>query len=169
LLPNLLPVDRRFLRAESAPLFPFKHKQTKHKMKTHKLLFAVGAVTALTFVAGCDSKTNIPPAGQPTPAPSTPASPSTAVGDVKPAVTQAATAATAEVTAKFNSVVDQAKSLLGQNKYTEALNSLQGLSGLKLTPEQEQVVTDLKAQIQKLMAAKATTDGAGAVGNLLKK
>lgn len=160
-------------------------------MKTYKLLFAIGSVAAMTLVAGCDSKTTEPakqpdqPAAPPaqTPAPSAPASASAAVEAVKPAVEQAvtetkavaatattaATTAAAEVTSKFNTVVEQAKKYLGETKYTEALNSLQQLSGLKLTPEQEKIVSDLKAQIQKLMAAKATTDGASAVGNLLKK
>lgn len=159
-------------------------------MKTYKLLFTIGTAAALTFITGCDNKpntnTNTPDAPKADAKPAATAV-SDAVEAAKPAVDKAVTdakaaattavadtkaaasAATADVTAKFNSVVDQAKSLLGQNKYTEALNSLQSLSGLKLTPEQEKIVTDLKAQIQKLMAAKATTDGANAVGNLLQK
>ena len=98
-----------------------------------------------------------------------PLSPARPVGSAVEGVKSVADKAVGEASAKFNSVMDQAKQLIGQNKYTEALNSLQQLSGLKLTAEQEKIVSDLKAQIQKLMAAKATTDGASAVGNLLKK
>ena len=148
-----------------------------------KNALALGMIAALALFAGCDNSNKpTPPTNNP---PATPqAEPAKAAGaaasavdsakaavektvtDTKAAVTTTANPAAADANTKFNSLVDQAKSLLGQNKYTEALNSLQQLSSLKLTPEQEKIVSDLKAQIEKAMAGKTASE---AVGNLLKK
>ena len=62
------------------------------------------------------------------------------MAQVDKAVTDAkntATGAAAEASAKASSIIDQAKALVSQSKYTEALSALGNLSGLKLTAEQE--------------------------------
>ncbi|MEY4387767.1 MAG: hypothetical protein RLY20_3050 [Verrucomicrobiota bacterium] len=156
-----------------------------------KLTLCTSLIAALTLFVGCDNSnkpttptTNNTPAAAPAPtaapAPAETAKPvetavkavnttvdatktavEKTVTDTKAAATTAATTTVADVTAKFNSIVDQAKTLLGQNKYTDAMNTLQQLANFKLTAEQEKVVSDLKAQIQKAMASKT-------VSNLLK-
>jgi hypothetical protein len=144
-------------------------------MKNQKIIITLGVVAALTFIVGCDSK----PANEVDNAAKKTEGVATEVGKavegVKPAVEKAvtdakntATDAAAEASAKANSIIDQAKALVSQSKYTEALSALGNLSSLKLTDEQTKIVTSLKEQIQKAMAAKATTDATGAAGNLLK-
>lgn len=66
-------------------------------------------------------------------------------------------------------LIDRVKGLVGEKKYTEALNSLNELSKLKLTPEQQKWVDELKAQIQKALAGQAAPDATKAVGGLLDK
>ncbi|HEU5070399.1 MAG TPA: hypothetical protein VFV96_08295 [Verrucomicrobiae bacterium] len=92
-----------------------------------------------------------------------------AVSTVSAAVQPATSTASADVNAKVNQLIDQAKTLLGQSKYSDALNTLQQVNNFKLSPEQQQLVTSLKEQIQKAMAAAGATNAAGAVGNLLNK
>jgi hypothetical protein len=81
----------------------------------------------------------------------------------KMAVAPAATEAQAQ------GLIDQAKTMVSQNKYQGAVDTLKKLSSLKLTPEQQTVVDGLKAQIQKYMASQATSEGTKAIGNLLGK
>ena len=156
-------------------------------MKTQKLLITLTAAAALTLIVGCDNKPAGPtkdvttnsasavapeapkaaaiPAPAPAPAPAAAPAVEKAVTETKAAVTPAANG----TAAKVNGVIDQAKALIGQNKYTEALTTLQGLAGTTLSADQDKIVAGLKEQIQKAMAAKATTEATGAIGNLLKK
>ena len=75
-------------------------------------------------------------------------------------------------TAKAQGLIDTAKRLTTENKWSEALKTLNELANVKLTPEQQKLVDSLKAQAQKqieAMATKKATDEAGkAVGGLLK-
>lgn len=99
-----------------------------------------------------------------------------AVESVKPAISNAvedvkaaATTASADATAKANSLIDQAKKFINDAKYSDAANIVNQLSTMKLTPEQEKLVADLKAQLQKALTSLSGTNAASAVGNLFKK
>jgi hypothetical protein len=147
-------------------------------MKTIKYLSILSLGVAASLLAGCEKKAPTTPPEGGGAATTTEAgklldaakpAAEEAVKEVKAAATTAADNVTADATAKANALIDQAKTLLGQSKYAEALDVVQQLSSLKLTPEQEKLVASLKDQIQKAMAAKTTTDAAGAASSLLKK
>lgn len=72
-------------------------------------------------------------------------------------------------TAKTQGLIDKAKSLIAESKFSDASSVLQQLTGLSLTSDQQKLVDALKAQIQKALAAKATESAVGSVGDLLKK
>jgi len=87
------------------------------------------------------------------------------IADVK----QQASDAAAAVDAQVKSVVEQAKGLIAEKKYSEALDLVKTkLSNLKLTSEQQQAIDSLKEQIQKAIASINTTGASKAAGDLLK-
>ena len=86
----------------------------------------------------------------------------TAAADA-PKPTEAAAAQT-----QAQGLIDRAKGLVAEKKYTEALSSLNELSNLKLTTEQQKWMDELKAQIEKAGAGQAASGAAKSVGDLLK-
>lgn len=75
-------------------------------------------------------------------------------------VQQQATAQSAAAQGQVQTLMDKAKTLVADKKYSDALTTINDLSKLQLTPDQQKWVADLKAQVQKAMASQAT-------GNLL--
>jgi hypothetical protein len=96
----------------------------------------------------------------------------TAAAGVQTAATQAvataaAAAASSAAGSQVQALIDKAKGLVTNQKYQDALSTVQQLYSLKLTPEQQTLVDGLKAQIQTAMAKSAASDAASAVGNVL--
>jgi len=67
---------------------------------------------------------------------------------------------------KTQGLIDSAKQLANQNKWSEAMGVLQQLANAKLTPEQQRLVDDLKTQVQQHLTQRA---GEKALDGLLKK
>jgi len=144
-------------------------------MKPERILLSIAAA-CIVCLAGCSKAP--PPAGNDAQNAAAPAA-----DTVKQAAESAKTtaeAAAADVTkqaqdtaaaasGKAQEWIDKARSLIAENKFSDASSTLQQLAGMKLTDEQQKLVDGLKEQIQKALAAKATSEGASAVGNLLKK
>ncbi len=104
-----------------------------------------------------------------------------AVADVKAAGATAVAAVTdkakemaAPASAKAQELIDSAKSLIGEGKFTDALAKLNATSGETMSPTQTSMVDGLKAQISKAMEGSgkavndATKSATDAVNKLLK-
>ena len=126
-------------------------------MKTSNLILSLTLTLAVGLLAGC-GKT-----------PTDNATPGSGGGNAATGAGKAIDAAVVDATEKANALIEQAKNLIGQSKYSDALNILQQLSGMKLTPEQEQLVASLKDQIQKAMTGKTAMALPGAPTKLAPK
>jgi hypothetical protein len=105
-----------------------------------------------------------------------------AVEDVKAAGAQAVAAVTekakevaAPASAKAQELIDSAKSLFSEGKFADALAKLSETSSTSPSAEQQSVVANLKAQIEKAMAATtktisdATKSATNAISNFLPR
>lgn len=143
------------------------------------------AILATLCFAGCGEQTAGPSTKPPAPAaeaPKAPAETKSQTEAVKSAVTEANTqaqnaadTAKAQATstvAKAQSMIDEARKLIANEKINEAVTVLNVIANLKLTPEQQALVDNLKQKAQKFLAdaaAKKATEGASkAIGDALK-
>jgi type IV pilus biogenesis protein CpaD/CtpE len=88
---------------------------------------------------------------------------------VKTAEAAKAEAAKAADTGKTQGLIDKAKGLIAESKFSEASTVLEQLTGQSLSGEQTKLVDALKEQIEKGLIAKTTENAAGIGGDLLKK
>jgi outer membrane PBP1 activator LpoA protein len=125
-------------------------------------LFSVIALCAGLLTACSKQESSTPQAPEAT-------KPAAAVEKQAEAAKPAAQDAAASATSNAQSMIDKAKALIADNKYSEAMDLLKKLSSMQLTPEQKQLVNDLMAQVQKAMAGAAASDATKSVGGLLGK
>jgi len=78
-------------------------------------------------------------------------------------------AAKAADTGKIQGLIDKAKGLIAESKFSDASTVLQQLTGQSLSGEQTKLVDALKQQIEKGLIAKSTESAVGIGGDLLKK
>ncbi len=132
-------------------------------MKTTLNMIGVAALTALLFL-GC-KKSETPASGDA----GTPGEAPEPVS-VEKKVTETAEAAKqviSETSTKAQELLTQAQKLVGEKKYEEAGALLQKLADFELTPEQQKLLQDLKAAMQKGMESEAVKQGTKALGNML--
>ncbi len=138
-------------------------------MKLKALMTGIALCAALAASTGCKKEEAIAPqapkSNEPT-APKTAEAVDAAKSAAKQLADQAATQAKA-LEQQAQGLIDRAKGLVGEQKYQDALNSLSQLANFKLTPEQQKMVDDLKAQIQSALAKLTGTNAASALGDAL--
>jgi hypothetical protein len=139
-------------------------------MKIKLVMAGFLVCAAAVMVSGCKKEEPAPGAQTPKPAEGTAAETAKPVEAVKAAAQQAADQATAQVKStqdQAQGVIDQAQGLVKEQKNQEALSLLSKLANLKLTPEQQKLVDDLKAQIQSALAKAAASEASSALGGVL--
>jgi hypothetical protein len=89
------------------------------------------------------------------------------------AAAPAAQSAVAATASQAQGLISKVQGYIADSKYSDAANVLKELSSMKLTPEQQKLVDDLTAQVQKAMAGAAASDASkkatDAVGGMLGK
>lgn len=133
---------------------------------------------AVLFCVGCQkSETPAPPteSGVPEQAVQKPSMQEEPSMQEKPSIqetvtntAEAAKKVVSDANAKAQEILTQAQNLVGEKKYEEAGSLLQKLGDFQLTPEQQKMLDDLKATIQKAMESDAVKQGTKAIGNMLQ-
>lgn len=137
-------------------------------MKVSRIIGVLSLAAAFALIAGCSKQEQ--PAARTAPAATATEKPAAEADkpavQAAPAIAPAAAIDTATAaSSQAQGLIDKAKSLVDSNQYADASKILQELANLKLTPEQQKVVDDLKAIVQKKLA----DQGISAVGGLLNK
>jgi uncharacterized lipoprotein YajG len=139
-------------------------------MKTRNSLTTLAAVLLLVGASGCEK-----PEEATAPVPTKPAAES-AHSSVQSATDGAEVAAAtkdaaAATSSKAQELITSAQRFFSSGKFQEALAKLKEVGGEKLTPDQQILVNNLTAQIEKVLSttAKTATDAATSAGGLPKK
>jgi hypothetical protein len=73
--------------------------------------------------------------------------------------------AVAAADSQVQALIEKAKGLMADQKYKDALKTVQQLAALRLTPEQRRLVDGLKEQIQGALARNLGSDATATLGN----
>ncbi len=83
------------------------------------------------------------------------------------AATNQAQSAALSATNQVQALIEKAKGLASNQKYQDALNTIQQLYTTKLTPDQQKVVDGLRTQIQAAMAKATASNATSVLGGIL--
>ncbi len=139
-------------------------------MKIKIVVSGIVMCAALAAVTACKKEEPALGSQAPKPGEGVAAEAAKAVDAAKTAAKETVDQAAAQVKSaqdQAQGVIDRAKGLVNDKKYQEALSSLGQLANLKLTPEQQKLVDDLKAQIQTGLSKAAGSDAASTLGGAL--
>jgi hypothetical protein len=143
-------------------------KNNQRKEVTMKLTNVVAMLALCAGLAACSKQENPAPSTPPAEKPKVQA-PAAAPAQMPKTEAPAAAPAAADASAQAQGVIDKIKEQVANKDYTGAMSSLKELSAMKLTPDQQTLVDDLKAQVQKGLAGAATPDLGKSAGDLLGK
>lgn len=133
-----------------------------------KLTNAMTMIALCAALAACGKQENPTPTAAPAEMPKAQA-PAEAPA-VAPAVAPVAAPTAAEDTiAQVQGLIAKVKDQIAKKDYAGAMSTLNELSAMKLTPDQQSLVDGLNAQVQKAMAGAATSDLGKSAGGLLGK
>jgi hypothetical protein len=139
-------------------------------MRIKSVIAGIVICVAAAAVSGCKKEQAAPDVQAPKPKEGMASEAATSADAAQSAAKQVTDQATAQVKQadqQTQGLIDRAKDLVKDQKYQEALSTLGQLSNLKLTPEQQKLVDDLKAQIQSALAKATAPDAASALGGAL--
>jgi hypothetical protein len=145
---------------------PPEQQEALMKLRSSVLIVAVCA----GLLAGCGKQETQPPTPTAPPVAETPKA-AAEMQKTAEAIPPAAQQAASSIAEGAQGMIDKAKALIADSKYSEAMDLLKRLSSMQLTPEQRKLVDDLMAQVEQAMpgaaAAEATQKARNAVGGML--
>ena len=136
-------------------------------MKIKTIIAGIVVCAAVAAVSGCKKEQATSDVQVPKSNEGLASEAATAVDAAKSAAKEVTNQAAAQAKAaeqQAQGLIDRAKAFVSEQKYQDAISSLNQLASTKLTPEQQKLVDDLKAQIQTALAKATGSDPASALG-----
>ena len=143
---------------------PIPNSKDLMKMKTVAHIVGIACVVALIGI-GC--KPSESSSAAPSSAPEEVVAEEVDIEEMIVETTETAKKVINDANTQVQELISKAQKLVTEKKYEEAAGFIKQLSELELTPEQQKLVDNLKASIQKAMKADAVNEGAKALGNML--
>ncbi len=152
----------------------FRFRRDSTFMKFKSIIARITLCAVLVALSGCKKQEDAAVPATPTASPAPASGAANDLDATKSAAMQVADQATAQATNQVNaadqqaqSLIDRAKAYVADQKYQDALSSLNQLAATQLTADQQKTVDGLKAQIQSALAKVTGAAPASALGGAL--